>query len=582
MSGKNVTKVPERDPTKMTYEIIRRYLSDNKALLGPVLYDRMVGYVRSRNVQALVTAREQVGVEYCDVNLYRVLYQVESFLKKNDTLAGTPKTRTTAIAGFLENEAACAAANRRISNCYFGLEEYPPDVELWLVKMERWIDWVLGPFETFLRQLPELVRFTDGASASRPRRESRKHLKVSLKMPAPKGAHPYLESLAKYWGFKRFRARTCSWNRLEFVTKNWNTDRTIACEADGALPLQLAFDSFGKAQLRHKTRIDLRNQSTNRSLAQKGSVTGKTATVDLTSASDLNAYEAIARLFPAEWFRFLDAVRASHYIGSDVGAGKYQKFSSMGNGTTFVIETIVFAAAAFAVGSTTVSVYGDDIVIDSECVEDLARLLGFLGHKVNMSKSYSAGPFRESCGGSYYDGIDVTPFFLRTIPRKGGKHIMCHVVNGLAAIAVPEGSLWQYLREIVYAERLRLVPRNFDSMSGVFLDPYHAYRLGLIRMNRERHYPQAKVYVIAKPDKKDDVVVPDWRGLFLWYLESGKPRKPILDEDDTLYSFLVRSRDPSLAQNYRAKWVCWRPPAGETPPHLFWWGEYLTSGNTLS
>ena len=57
------------------------------------------------------------------------------------------------------------------------------------------------------------------------------------------------------------------------------------------------------------------------------------------------------------------------------------------------------------------SVYGDDIIVPTQCAEATIELLTSLGFKTNVSKSFydKACWFRESCGGEYCDGYDVTP-----------------------------------------------------------------------------------------------------------------------------------------------------------------------------
>jgi len=106
----------------------------------------------------------------------------------------------------------------------------------------------------------------------------------------------------------------------------------------------------------------------------------------------------------------------------------------MGNGFTFELESLIFYAAAFAVrefahlhpdliepdGRTGVrhiegplSVYGDDVILPSGLSGLFASFSAFLGFRVNSKKSFSSGPFRESCGSHYFDGVDCKPIFLK-------------------------------------------------------------------------------------------------------------------------------------------------------------------------
>jgi len=55
-------------------------------------------------------------------------------------------------------------------------------------------------------------------------------------------------------------------------------------------------------------------------------------------------------------------------------------------------------------------VYGDDIIIDSSLSTTLIEILAKCGFEVNKGKSFVASnAFRESCGGYYFRGFDVTP-----------------------------------------------------------------------------------------------------------------------------------------------------------------------------
>jgi len=92
----------------------------------------------------------------------------------------------------------------------------------------------------------------------------------------------------------------------------------------------------------------------------------------------------------------------------------------MGNGFTFELESLVFWSLATAVCSflgisNDIGVYGDDIIIDREAVPLLKNVFTYLGFTINEEKSYTTGSFFESCGGQYFDGLDVTPVYQKQI-----------------------------------------------------------------------------------------------------------------------------------------------------------------------
>jgi len=163
--------------------------------------------------------------------------------------------------------------------------------------------------------------------------------------------------------------------------------------------------------------INLNDQSINRSLAREGSITGKLATLDLSSASDSVSMGLVALLLPECWCTLLDSVRSPVTI-IDGDEHLNHMYSSMGNGFTFELESLLFfaitkACCYFRGSRGVVSVYGDDIICPTDVVPELTYALSFFGFSVNSEKSYDSGPFRESCGGHYYDGFDITPFYIR-------------------------------------------------------------------------------------------------------------------------------------------------------------------------
>jgi len=94
---------------------------------------------------------------------------------------------------------------------------------------------------------------------------------------------------------------------------------------------------------------------------------------------------------------------------------RLEKFSSMGNGFTFPLESLIFWALASAASDDIVTVYGDDIICAVKDVELIIKVLEACGFAINKGKSFWSGPFRESCGSDYYRGIDVRPVYVKTV-----------------------------------------------------------------------------------------------------------------------------------------------------------------------
>jgi hypothetical protein len=122
-------------------------------------------------------------------------------------------------------------------------------------------------------------------------------------------------------------------------------------------------------------------------------------------------------VLPPFWFSHLESIR-SRVTVIDGEEHVNEMFSSMGNGFTFELESLLFYALTRTICYFTgtrgvVSVYGDDIIAPATVFQDLEWVFGWFGFSVNTKKSYSTGPFRESCGGHYVGGLDITPFYVR-------------------------------------------------------------------------------------------------------------------------------------------------------------------------
>jgi len=205
-------------------------------------------------------------------------------------------------------------------------------------------------------------------------------------------------------------------NVMFTVPKKTDIDRVACKEPDLNMFIQKGIGRHIRAGLR-RVGIDLNDQSVNQRLARKGSIDGSLATMDLSSASDSVSSGLVAELLPCTWFTLLDASRCQ--VTSIYGEEhRNHMFSSMGNGFTFELESLLFyvlvrATAYFTGTRGIVSVYGDDIICPAELFGQAERVLGYFGFQVNPDKSYHEGPFRESCGGHYHNGLDITPFYIK-------------------------------------------------------------------------------------------------------------------------------------------------------------------------
>jgi hypothetical protein len=210
-------------------------------------------------------------------------------------------------------------------------------------------------------------------------------------------------------------------NKIAFVLKDATEDRTIASEPTLNQLLQLAVDFEMKLCLK-RVGLNLHNQDINKIRARNGSVLSAhdpDSTIDLTNASGSIYIEIVRELFPRGWFVLLNALRSPEYRCHEMGQKRYSAFASMGNGFCFPVETLIFASICHAahVKMGTPSdfvVYGDDIIVRQHVTPTVLEKLRYYGFEVNASKSYTNGPFRESCGADWYDGKPVRPVYIKT------------------------------------------------------------------------------------------------------------------------------------------------------------------------
>lgn len=208
-------------------------------------------------------------------------------------------------------------------------------------------------------------------------------------------------------------------NSIITVPKNFKTDRTIAKEPCMNMYVQKGIGRVIRNRLK-RVGVDLDDQTRNQKAAREGSLTGALATIDLSMASDTVAFELVSFLLPNDWWWALEQSRSPVGVLPDGTSLRYQKFSSMGNGYTFELESLIFWAICQQVCCSSVNdsdsrvlVYGDDLIVPSDQAGETLRRLWQAGFKPNESKTFFEGPYRESCGKHYFLGCDITPFYVR-------------------------------------------------------------------------------------------------------------------------------------------------------------------------
>lgn len=272
--------------------------------------------------------------------------------------------------------------------------------------------------------------------------------------------------------FWKFVFEVIDYNKIATVPKTYLTDRTIAVEPRLNVFVQLGVDRVIRRRLKKCWGYDLDDQELNQKLAYEASLSEfadpaeELSTLDLKGASDTTALRACEILIPPAWYGLLLDLRCSRgqmrFQERNISIN-YEKLSSMGNGYTFAVESLIFGALVRVAIRRTKSikksgVYGDDLICPRTAAPLLIDLLQLFGFMVNVDKTFISGPFRESCGKDFYLGTDVRPLFftreLQSIPDL----IYCY--NAIFALQQRLPWLWGVNFDRTLNLILKYIPKN--------------------------------------------------------------------------------------------------------------------------
>ncbi len=462
------SNVPEKMSADLPWLALRHLIDDLREVLDKHFVDELLKIIEMRDASAYLRFGKRPDME----RSLHVMHQTEagfwastfalSFLKKYPfgKLASVDPM-ATALKRFDLAEVYCATTNRRLKYYRYRFSRPLPAAldackifHLAREKIKRW----LGPLD--LNKIYDGSRHGPGGvvGLSRPAttayykyategysvsNRAFHYARAAILADRPWGRAIVCENydleptdfpdgfpndLVAFWATRRL---VCSnHNKVTFVPKTALTHRAIAIEPMMNVYLQLGVGAFIRRALK-KAGCDLDDQTRNQKLARYGSSNHgplDPATLDLEMASDTLSIELVRELIPPDWFDLLNALR-SHKGRLGEKEITWNKFSSMGNGFTFELESMIFLALSeslsdhhgvtamsqqeFGSNYQHLSVYGDDIIVPSILADRLIRFFRFCGFRTNQEKSFVTGPFRESCGEDYYEGTAVRPFYLK-------------------------------------------------------------------------------------------------------------------------------------------------------------------------
>jgi len=254
-------------------------------------------------------------------------------------------------------------------------------------------------------------------------------------------------------------------SKLAVAPKNAKTGRVVCTEALLNMFVQQGLAYKMTEMLKVTIGIDLKTQQfKNKQLACAGSAGSPIGTIDLTSSSDTVSMAYCESNLPSKLMVWLDFVRSKETCLPNGEHVPLHMISSMGNATTFPLQTMIFSALLLGTykvlgiepiyprGTSlgNFGVFGDDIIIDLKAYDLMMRVLRSAGFLPNPEKSFGIGLFRESCGGDYYDGHPVRGVYSKTLKTRHDRYSLINRLNVWSANQdIPLPATIAYLRSTV-------------------------------------------------------------------------------------------------------------------------------------
>jgi hypothetical protein len=466
--------------------------------------------------QALFRDFREAQHEYClndDTVLYALNRQVNELQKKYlatdyDKKAAEERTYQK----FLDVNSHIGAVNAELTEYFDQLKptrinQHTLPVDSIFIRARALAHFVLGPTccleDVFCR-----AKHSSGSSVGVPYKDTSLERKWRLPVTVTERVKPLMSDYLDWDESLTIavdkRRGTPSWgylsvvegSRATTVDKNNEIRRFCCPEPTGNMYLQqglmqLMFERFASVGLNLP---DLPDEHKER--ARLASLSGNEATIDWSSASDCVSTEILRWLLPAQWYRMVMDLRCDVTCINNTQVVELNMVSTMGNATTFPLETLVFWTLGHAVrlyldGSRslfpewdelkTVSVFGDDCIVPSYCASLFVEACESVGFIINKEKSFvdPTFRFRESCGGDYLAGYDVRPFYLKAPTSTSlsalepwlyiiGNSLLQKYISYFGPLSYIYHSFWSTYFEVFrrFKLKLKLVPSYFPDDAG--------------------------------------------------------------------------------------------------------------------
>lgn len=424
-------------------------------------------------------------VDYQFAADYHLAALASDWLRKYPGLPVRVDPEVEAVKSWFQSESECKHFNMRAVS---GLDR---ELHLLLDVAAGFVSDVLGPCPLDLTP-----RFGPGATVSDRASKTTVLDKVTSRSTLTEGAKPLLslwEGTA--WershldcdGYKKgsYDPLVVEGNTFFTVPKTALTKRGCAKGPSLNVSYQLAVGTEIRKRMKTYLAFDLRHgQSHHNALAREASRSESYVTLDSERASDTMAYSLVSILLGKSgfWPDLLKSLREPQTFIKNEWV-HLEKFSAMGNGYTFELETLVFLSICYAVAWSHegnfpssyaglspldlvrhghISVYGDDVIVPTFLGRDVAAVLNALCFTVNLKKSYFEGNFRESCGGDFFNGEAVQTAKLEIEPSQPADWFSIH--NSLKQRFVDHYPVLAPYKVLAVVKNQ--LPRQYRSMYG--------------------------------------------------------------------------------------------------------------------
>lgn len=290
------------------------------------------------------------------------------------------------------------------------------------------------------------------------------------------------------------------------VPKTDSIDRFIGSEPVWNMFFQHGINSILEDRLKQVGLSFDKDPELHRRWACWGSIHNGLATIDFSSMSDRISLGICQYLLPRRWYDLLLRVRSPEVLIQNEWV-TLNMISTMGNATTFPLETLIL----WAIGVSTVqnhhsrykkipvlargkkskispyadcvSVFGDDCILERRYVPSFLDACVAAGFSPNPTKTFFGDEyFRESCGGDFFHGRDVRPFYLGALPEVQSniqiEAYLYSTINGVIRKYISyfgtveylfDKHLLRYLFSCLKSvtNQVKFVPENFPEDSGI-------------------------------------------------------------------------------------------------------------------